>query len=310
MVTKENMASETTRDVIIVGAGPAGCTAAIYASRYKLDTLMIADEIGGLMLYADMVENFPGFGSIKGKDLMQQMADQALELQVDLVQARVDSIAGTGNFFTVKAGNAIFHARAVILATGTIRRKLGIPGEEENIGMGVSYCATCDAPFFKKRTCCVIGGSDSAAKEALVLSRIAKKVHVIYRKSRLRAEPLLSDRVYNTANIEVIHDSNVKEICTNEQGLVNKVLLDDGSELETNGVFIEIGFDPNTSIAKDLDVELNEHGEIIVDKNMCTNVPGVFAAGDVTNGILKQAITAAGDGAKASWSAYQHVLSW
>ena len=184
---------------------------------------------------------------------------------------------------------------------------MGVPGEEECLGMGVSYCATCDAAFFKNRVCCVVGGSDSAAKEALVLARLAKKVHVIYRKSKIRAEPLLAERVYNAENIEVIHDSNVTQICSNENGIVDKVKLDDGTEVETNGVFIEIGFEPRSDLAIKLGVEVNEKKEIIVDKEGKTNIPGIFAAGDITNNRLKQAITAAGDGAKACWAAYQYI---
>ncbi|MHA1847783.1 MAG: NAD(P)/FAD-dependent oxidoreductase [Promethearchaeota archaeon] len=294
-------------DLVIIGAGPAGYSAAIYATRYKLETIIIADEVGGLLVNADVVENYPGFPSILGKDLMNKLKMHSESLGVVTINDKVTNISKNESGFKISCKNANFITKAICFATGTKRKKLNIPGEEENIGMGVSYCATCDAPFFKNRTCCVIGGSDSAAKEALVLSRVAKKVHVIYRRSKLRAEPLLSEKVYNTKNINVIHDANIVEICTNEHGIVDKVILDDGSSIETNGVFIEIGFNPRSELASGIGVNLNEKGEIIVDDNGKTNVPGVFAAGDVTNHELKQAITAAADGAKASWAAYQYI---
>jgi len=294
-------------DLITIGAGPAGYTIAIYATRYKLKNAMIAEELGGLMMYSDLVENYPGFPSINGPDLMKNMKEHANSLNVETIEERVISVKKNGKDYLVETNNKEFITKTVCFATGTERRKLNVPGEEENIGMGVSYCATCDAPFFRNRTCCVIGGSDSAAKEALVLSKVAKKVYIIYRKKKIRAEPLLADRVYSTENIEVIHDANVLEICTNEDCIVDRVKLDVGSEVKTNGVFIEIGFDPRSLLAADLGVKINDKKEIIVDAEGRTNLPGIFAAGDVTNNKLKQAITAAGEGAKVSWAAYQYI---
>ncbi|MHA1681758.1 MAG: NAD(P)/FAD-dependent oxidoreductase [Promethearchaeota archaeon] len=297
-------------DIVVIGAGPAGYSAAIYSVRYKLKTLVVAEDVGGLLLYSDIVENYPGYARIHGKVLMEKFFEHADSLGIQIKNDVVERLSKSGrNYMVELSDGSMIETRCICLAMGTTHRKLNVPGEDENIGMGVSYCATCDGAFFKNRTCCVIGGSDSAAKEALVLSRIARKVHVIYRKSRLRSEPLLSERVYNTGNIEVIHNSTVAEICTNEHGLVDRVILDDGSVVKTDGVFIEIGFDPNSALATDLGVETNGKNEIIVDRECRTNVPGIFAAGDITDSSLKQAITAAGDGARASWAAYQYLMS-
>ncbi|MHA1700221.1 MAG: NAD(P)/FAD-dependent oxidoreductase [Promethearchaeota archaeon] len=296
------------KDLIIIGTGPAGYSAAIYSSRYKLDTALIGEDLGGLLLYTDIIENFPGFASIKGNQLAKRFKEHVEKFNVEIIEKRVINIIQDGkNFKIITADDEALSTKALILATGTTRRQLGVPGEVEGLGSGVSYCATCDAPFFKNRICCVIGGSDSAAKEALVLSRVAKKVHVIYRRSRLRAEPLLAEKVYNTSNIKVIHDANVKEICVNDSGIVESVKLDDGKIIKTHGVFIEIGFNPRSDLAKKLGVKLNERNEIVIDNCGRTNIPGVFAAGDVTNAELKQVITAAGDGARAAWAAYQYI---
>jgi len=300
--------SDEKIDLAIIGAGPAGYTAAIYAARYMLKNALIADDLGGLMLTADVIENFPGFPSIRGKELMDKFKEHALSLNTMIVQELVTSIERDDDCFSLVTEAHHFTARSIIIATGSERRKLGVPGEDEFLGSGVSYCATCDAAFFKNKIACVIGGSDSAAKEALVLSRVAKKVYVIYRKGRLRSEPLLTERVYSCGNVEVIHDTNLVEIVgTGDGGIVCKVVLDDGNEIATNGVFIDVGFTPRSELVKDLGVELDKEGQIIVNNDMRTNVDGIFAAGDVTTGVLKQAITAAADGAKACWSAFQYI---
>jgi thioredoxin reductase (NADPH) len=295
-------------DVAIIGGGPAGYAAAIYATRYKLNHAMIADDLGGLMLKADIVENYPGFASTKGNDLMDKFKEQLKRLGGTIVNDFVESIAKHGEDFAIKTKESHFIARSVIIATGSDRRKLGVNGEEEYAdGSGVSYCAICDAAFYKNRVTCVVGGSDSAAKEALVLSRVAKKVYVIYRKGKIRAEPAMAEKVYTCGNIEVVHNANVKEIVGDESGMVCKVILDTGKEIETSGVFIDVGFTPKSGLAKALGVMLNKEGEIVVDAECKTNVAGVFAAGDVTSNSLKQAITAAADGAKACTAAFQYM---
>ncbi|MEX2682535.1 MAG: NAD(P)/FAD-dependent oxidoreductase [Candidatus Sigynarchaeota archaeon] len=295
-------------DVAIIGGGPAGYTATIYATRFMLKHAMIAEDLGGLMLTADIVENYPGFPSVKGKELMDRFKVHLDALGGRVVNERVKSIVKQGQDFTIATENRIFVARSVIVATGSERRKLGVKGEEEYAdGCGVSYCATCDAAFFKNKVTCVVGGSDSAAKEAIVLSRVAKKVYVIYRKGKIRAEPAMAEKVYSCSNIEVIHNANVKEIVADEKGMVCKVILDTGQEIETKGVFIDVGFTPRSDLVKNLGVKLNKEGEIIVDQDCKTNVEGLFAAGDVTSNKLKQAITAAADGAKACTAAFHYV---
>jgi len=299
--------SDEKNDLIIIGAGPAGYTASIYAARYMLKNVLVADDLGGLMLNADLVENFPGFPSIQGKELMEKFNAHVSALNVVIEKGLVTGIERDDAGFAVTTRSGQFTARSIIIATGSERRKLGVKGEDEFLGSGVSYCATCDAAFFKNRVTCVIGGSDSAAKEALVLSRVAKKVYVIYRREKLRAEPMMTEKVYSCGNVEVIHGANVTEIVGEEGGIVEKVLLDTGDEIATSGVFIDVGFTPRSEFARALGVELDEEGQIIVDKDMKTNVEGVFAAGDVTTGTLKQAITAAADGARACWSAFQYI---
>jgi thioredoxin reductase (NADPH) len=260
------------------------------------------------MLYADVVENYPGFAAIKGRELMERFRVHLNELGGAIIDERVITIKKHGDNFAINTEHKQLVARAIIIATGSERRKLGVKGEDEYAGgSGVSYCAICDAAFFKNKITCVVGGSDSAAKEALVLSRVAKKVHVIYRKSKLRAEPAMVEKIYSCGNIEVIHDANVTEIVGDDNGMVCKVKLDTGKEIETRGVFIDVGFIPRSSLVKELGVKLNKAGEILVDGECKTNVQGVFAAGDVTSSTLKQAITAAADGAKACWAAFQHV---
>ncbi len=295
-------------DVAIIGGGPAGYAAAIYATRYKLNHAMIANDLGGLMLYADIVENYPGYASVKGSELMEHFKTHLDALGGTVVVDHVEAIAKRGEDFVVETKTKRFVARSVIFATGCDRRKLGVKGEEEFAGgSGVSYCAICDAACFKNRVTCVIGGADTAAKDALILSRVAKKVYVIYRKGKIRAEPAMAEKVYTCGNIEVIHNANVKEIVGDEGGMVCKVILDTGKVVDVQGVFIDVGFTPRSEMAKGLGVKLNKEGEVIVDADCKTNVAGVFAAGDVTSSSLKQAITAAADGAKACSAAFQYV---
>nr|MDO8113596.1 FAD-dependent oxidoreductase [Candidatus Sigynarchaeota archaeon] len=231
------LVNDEKHDVIIIGAGPAGYTAAIYAARYKLKNVVIADKLGGLMLDADIIENFPGFSSINGKELMAKFKQHAESLNVKILEEQVTRIEKHGEDFEVSTTSTKFTTRSIIFATGSEHRKLGVKGEEELLGYGVSYCATCDAAFFRNRITCVVGGSDSAAKDALVLSRVAKKVYVIYRKAKIRAEPMMAEKIYSCGNIEVIHDANVAEIIGNEAGAVCKVKLDNGKEISTNAVF-------------------------------------------------------------------------
>ncbi len=297
------------RDLIIIGSGSAGLSAAVYARRYLMNTLVIGELTGGLLTTAHLIENWPGIISISGAELMSNIERHAKHLGAEIINDSVISVKKSGDKFIVKTNNKEYESRAVIIATGTIHRRLGVKGEGEYYGKGVSYCAACDGPLFTNQVVGVVGGSDSAAKEAIVLSEYAKKVYIIYRREKLRAEPITLKRVnelINEGKIEVITNTNVTEII-GDGARVTSVKLDNGSELKLNGLFVEIGLIPKTSIAKELGVELNDKGEIIVDMNAKTSINGVFAAGDCTNVSFKQAIIGAAQGVMAAHSAYEYI---
>jgi len=292
-------------DVIIIGAGPAGLSAAIYAERFRLKTLVIGRVIGGLITSTHLVENWPGEVSITGLGLMDKVIDHAKSLGVELIEDEVIDVIKSKQGFEVKTSNKVYETKSIIIATGTEHRKLGVPGEKEYAGKGVSYCAKCDSTFFKDKVVGVVGGSDSAAKEALLLADYAKKVYIIYRKERIRAEPINAERVARNNKIEIIPNVNVKEIRGNK--IVKSVLLDNGRELILDGVFIEIGQLPKTELARKLGCKLNDKGEVIIDRDSRTSVSGVYAAGDCTDSDYKQAITGSAEGVKAAFSAYEQV---
>ncbi len=304
-----NMSEKDGRaDVAIIGAGMAGLTAAIYCLRFKLPVMVVAKEAGGVITESALVENWPGVKSTSGMELMEQVRAQAEALGAQFVFDEVTSISGVfGAFTVITAGGQKIEARSVLLATGCERRKLGVPGEKEFAGRGVSYCATCDAFFFRGKTVAVIGGSDSAVGSAELLSNFADKVYIIYRRESLRAEPLRVDRALANPKIEVIYKATVKSI---EGGdTVNAVVLDDGRRLDVNGVFVEIGFDPSKKLSEPLGLALDESGFINIDEGCRTNVEGVFAAGDATSGSnrMRQLVTAAAEGAIASESVYEFL---
>ena len=295
-------------DLIVIGGGPAGLSAAIYAARFKLKTLVIAKEIGGAIVNTHLIENWPGFKSISGLELMEKIREHAENLNVEIKQDEVVDIAKQGEKFLVKARGAEYESKTVLLATGNVHRKLGVPGEKEFHGKGVSYCATCDAAFFKEKIVAVVGGSDSAAKEALLLSEYATKVYIIYRRDKIRAEPINVDRVDENPKIQIISNTNVVEI--KGDSFVNGVVLDrpykGSKEFKLDGLFIEIGYNPKTELAKELGVELNKKDEIITKIDSSTNVKGVFAAGDVIDRDFKQAITGAAEGVIAAFGVYRY----
>ncbi len=296
------------QDLIIVGGGPAGMTAAIFAARFKLNAIIIAKEVGGLILTTNLIENWPGEIKTSGLALMKKMENHVKALGVPIVTDEVISIEKRAKGFIIKTKlNKTYECKAVILATGTKRRKLNVPGEKEYSGRGVSYCATCDGPFFKDKIAGVVGGSNSAAREALLLAEYAKKVYIIHRREKIRAEPMIAEKVYNNKKIEIINNANILEIKGN--GLIKKVILDNGRELPLDGLFIDIGYIPQTELAKSLGCKLNENGEVIIDKSSRTNVPYVYAAGDCADAPYKQAITGAAEGAIAAFSAYEDLKS-
>jgi thioredoxin reductase (NADPH) len=298
-------------DLIIVGTGVAGLSASIYASRYKLNHLLVGQVPGGQGMLASNVENYPGFASIKGSDLMQKMIDQAQSYDLKILNKQIDRLAKTEAYFEVGAEGEKFQAKTLILAMGAAYRRLGLEGEEKLIGRGVSYCSTCDAPFFKDKTVAVIGGGDSAITGAMHLSSFASKVYIIHRREVFRAEPAWIERAKQKSNIEYIMSTQVTKIQGVEK--VTGITLDKPFNGQTNlvldGVFVEIGQVPASSLAAEIGIKTDEQGYIETNPSMETNVKGVFSAGDLSivpgEVPLRQFITSAADGARAAAGVYQ-----
>ncbi len=300
-------------DFIIVGAGPAGLSAAIYAARRNLKTLVITKDIGGLMIMTHQVENYPGFDAIPGYELMSKFKEQAEKFGAKFEFAAVSRLEKKADYFCVElAKGKKICGQAVLLAFGLSNRRLNVPGEDKFKGRGVNYCATCDGPLYRGKTVAVVGGGNSALEAALYLSGLARQVYVINRTDQFRAEPALLGRVRQRKNIEFYCEAQIAEITgdTKVKSIVLASTPDPNrrQELPAEGVFIEIGYEPNTGWLKDL-VRLNERGEIIIDENGCTSAAGIYAAGDCTNASYKQIIIAAGAGAKASLEAYKHIVA-
>jgi thioredoxin reductase (NADPH) len=300
-------------DVIIIGQGAAAFSAALYAGRYKMSTLIIGEEFGGETATSNIIENYPGHPQIDGLDLMLNMQKQVEALEVNIVDGRVDQIVREPDRITVKTGEQLFRTGSVILAVGRERRKLGLPREKELTGKGIAYCATCDAPLFRRKVVGVVGGGDSAIKGSIVLANYASKVYIIYRGATFtRPEPINLKKLFEKPIVETLFEASVVDLLGEPllQGLIIDQKGKGQSKLDVEGLFIEIGAEPRTELAQALGVQLNDRSEIIVDKLMRTNVQGVFAAGDVTDGAgdLKQVITAAAQGVIAATSAYQHVV--
>jgi len=294
-------------DFIIIGAGSAGLPAAVYAARFRMKTLVIGEIVGGTIINTHIVENWPGIVEISGWDLMEKLKEHVKANDVEILNDKVTEVQKQGPGFVVKTSEKEFKAKTVLFATGTERRKLGVSGEKEFENKGVSYCAVCDGALFKDKVVSVIGGSDSAAKEALFLSEHAKKVYIIYRGEQIRAEPINAERVANNRKIEILYKKNVKGIFGDK--LVKGIKFEEGGELALDAVFVEIGATANSELAEKLGVKLNGKKEIVIDENSKTNVPGVYAAGDVGNRHFKQAITGASEGVIAAFSAYEHINS-
>lgn len=301
-------------DLIIVGGGPAGLTAGIYAVRSGLDTLVLErSEISGQIALADVVENFPGFPSISGLELMEKYKSHAQEAGVKTKIADVLSVRSEGGRKIVFTDSGDFESRAVIIATGANPKHLGVPGEKEYVSKGVSYCAICDGPFFRNKTVVVIGAGNSAITDALFLSKIARKVYVAYRKDRLRAAKVLQDRAFETPNIEFIPNSIVMEIVGSKGEIrrVERIVLKDlkteeTHELVIDGVFVYVGIHPNTEI---VDVEKNAEGYIKTNSSLETSEKGIFAAGDCRDTNIWQLVSAVRDGALAATAANEYLES-
>lgn len=299
-------------DLIIIGAGPAGLTASIYASRYGVKHIILGSILGGQISETHLIDNYPGIEDVSGFEFAEKWGKHVKKYGVEIVPKQVMKIVKNKDFFDIEFGDKEkISARSLILSTGTKRRKLNILGEQEFSGKGVSYCATCDGFFYKNKVVGVVGGSDSAVGAALYLSNLAKKVYLIYRKGALRAEPFWVNKVKENNKIEVVYNTNIVEISGQEK--LEKVILDkefrDKKELSLDGLFIEVGSDPDISYAKDLGIEMDDGGYVKINKKGETNVAGVFAAGDLTDGSdkFRQVITAAAEGAIAARSAYNFL---
>ncbi len=299
-------------DLIIIGGGPAGYSAALYAVRYKMKTLVLTEEKGGIIKWTNQIENYPGAGFVSGQELVETIEKQAVEFGAEIKEEKVQGLKKEGENFKVISGNNDYITKSIILATGVKKRKLNIPGEDEFQNKGVSFCATCDGVLFKDKTIAVVGGGDSAAKEACLLTKHAKKVYIVYRGEKIHPEPIRYERVMDKVKegkIELIYNTNITEIKGDK--FVTHVLLDKehkgSKKLDVQGVFVEIGGTPGNDLARSLDVELTKKGFIKIDEVCKTNVPGIFAAGDVTSFPLKQAITAASQGTVAAYSSHNYL---
>lgn len=297
-------------DLIIIGGGPAGLTAAIYAVRYGLDTVVLEKNVvSGQIATAQRVENYPGFPSISGMELMQNFKVHAEQAGAIIQNTNVSSVRDEGGKKVVISDDGELEGLAVIVATGANPRRLGVAGESELLTKGVSYCATCDGPFFAGQEVIVVGGGDSAITDALILADIADKVYVIHRRDELRACSLLQKRAFGKENISFMWDTVVQEIKGGD--LVEKVVLknlktDDITEMNIDGVFIYVGIDPNTSM---VDVDKTDVGFIRTDDRLKSSVDGIFAAGDCRRTSVWQVVTAVSDGAVAAISAHEYITS-
>ncbi|HID26328.1 MAG TPA: thioredoxin reductase [Methanosarcinales archaeon] len=282
----------------------------IYAARYNLKTILLTESIGGATATAYKIENYPGFPSISGMDLVNKFQEHVESQNVEILLEPVEKIEKLDNRFKVNNYEAI----SIILATGTNKRKLGVPGEKEFLGHGVSYCATCDGFFFKNLKVAIVGGGNNALYAALVLTDLAKKVYLIHRRKEFRGEPIALTQIKSKDNVEFVLDSIVEEIKGDKlvsSVVVKNVVTNETKDIKVDGVFIEIGTIPNTSLAAELGVKLDDAGYVVVDNSQRTSVEGVFAAGDITTNSnhFEQIVTAVAEGAIAAASAYEYIKS-
>lgn len=299
------------KDVVIIGGGPAGLAAGLYAARAALDVVLIEQAaIGGQAAGTERIENYPGFEEgIGGPELVRRMDEQARRFGLQVLNTGVSRLLRMENGFAVRTGEGEIITRTVILASGTQPGKLGVKGEDELHGLGVSFCATCDGAFFKGRKVAVVGGGDAAVEEAIFLTRFAEKVYIIHRRGELRATKVLQERAKRNPRIEFIWHSVVEEILGAYfvEGIrIKNVLSGQVEELQVDGVFLYIGSKPNTGLVSDL-VELDGQGYVITGENMETSCPGLFAAGDVRKKLLRQVVTAVADGATAAVAAEKYL---
>ena len=292
-------------DILIVGAGPGGMSAAQYGARAGYSTLVL-DPMGpgGQLLYIDAIENYPGVGETSGYLLSEAMEKQCASFGVEMDYGAVSSISKEGNLFVSQTDIGEVESKAVILATGASHRHLGVKGEEEYRGKGVSYCATCDGPFFRGKKVVVAGGGDTALTDALYLSKLCSTVTIVHRREEFRAQKALQDKIAKVGNISTVMGRNIVEI-KGDGSSVKEVVLDGGETIEADGVFVFIGTVPNSSLVER--IAKTENGFVVTDDSMETTLPGLFACGDVRNTTFRQGVTAASDGAKAAHGADEYI---
>jgi thioredoxin reductase (NADPH) len=303
-----------TRRVIIIGSGPAGYTAAIYAARANLAPLMLTGvQSGGQLMLTTLVENYPGFvDGLMGPDLMEAMQKQAGRFGTEMIAKDVTAVDLARQPFVVSAGERSFDAWSVVIATGASAKLLGLPAEKALMGRGISTCATCDGFFFRDQRIMVVGGGDSALEEALYLARLGREVYVVHRRDRLRASKIMQERAFKNSKIRFIWNSVVEDVFDLTQGKVTAVKLrnvetGEVTEMPVDGLFVAIGHEPNTAIFRD-QIELLPNGYVkVVPGTTQTSVPGVFAAGDVQDSVWRQAVTAAGTGCMAALEAERYL---
>jgi thioredoxin reductase (NADPH) len=300
-------------DVIIIGAGPAGMTAALYASRANLSVLLLDRGIyGGQMNNTAAIENYPGFKSILGPDLAKDMYESATQFGAEYAYGSVESVEDQGDVKIVKTDSDTFETKALVIGTGSEYRKLGVPGEDTYGGRGVSYCAVCDGAFFRNKHVVVIGGGDSAIEEGSYLTQLADKVTVIHRRDQLRAQQILQDRAFANDKMDFVWNSNVTEIVGDGKKVtgvkINNNKTGENSELAVDGVFIYVGINPITKPFGNLGIT-DENGWIETNDHMKTKVPGIFAIGDVRKKDLRQVATAVGEGGTAGQQVYSYITA-
>jgi len=294
-------------DMVIIGAGPAGLCAALYAARYKMKAVVIGQEPGGTVNEAAFMENWLGTKKIAGIELMRNCIEHVKSYGVKMMEETVIDARKTKDGFAVRTAKGQYDGKTLLLAMGLKRRQLDVEGADRFVGKGISYCFTCDAPLFRDAVVGVVGGNDSAAQGALLLSEYAKKVYVIYRGEPMRCEPVLLDKIRANGKIETIYNANVRKIFGEK--MLQKAELDNGRTIDVEGLFIEIGSVPSGAISQQLGVAMDEKGYVKVNANCETNVPGVYCAGDLTDGPLKQMVSAAAQGATAAFCAFRLLKS-
>ena len=299
-------------DLIILGSGPAGLSGAVYSLRYNMNLLVIGMEMGTIV-DAEKVDNYMGFPSISGVELAKKFTEHAEKLGAVIIREEIENIKKDGDIYTVKTNKNKYESKSIIYALGGIKRKLKLESEKKFMGKGISYCATCDAAFFKDKKVAVAGGGNASVASALHLSKFASEVYIIYRREKLRAFPFFIKKAEDDPKINIIYNSNIVEL-KGENKLESIVIENskDGkrTEMKMDGVFVEFGYEPNSDIAEKIGVEITEEGRIKVNEDMSTNIKGFFAAGDVTTGSnrFNQLVTAAAEGAIASSSAYKFII--